>query len=148
MSWLFAPGAASQKLAATPQYTDIVPRLRFDYVTRNDYRDRKYFVQPMCGGVAIFDYDNDGWPDIFFTNGAELPSMRRSPPFSNCLLHNRGDGTFEERTVAAGLTGADHGYSLGVAVGDYDNDGFADLFICNLGENNCSATTATALSGM
>ena len=134
--WLAAFTASSQKAALAPaQFTDIAPRLRFDYVTRNDYRDRKYFVQPMCGGVAIFDFDNDGWPDIFFTNGAELPSGRRPASFNNCLLHNRHDGTFEDNTAAAGLLGTGQGYSLGAAVGDYDNDGFADLFICNLGEN-------------
>ncbi len=136
---LLAFNAASQPPKPTApvpsQFTDIALRVRFDYVTRNDFRDRKYFPQPMCGGVAIFDFDNDGWQDIFFTNGSELPSMQRPAAFNNCLLHNRHDGTFDDQTAAAGLLGKDMGYSLGVAVGDYDNDGFADLFICNLGEN-------------
>lgn len=135
--WLVAFPAASQQtgVSAPAQFTDIAPRLRFGYVTRNDYRDRKYFVQPMCGGVAIFDFDNDGWQDIFFTNGSELPSMQRPAAFNNCLLHNRRDGTFDDQTASAGLLGTDMGYSLGAAVGDYDNDGFSDLFICNLREN-------------
>lgn len=150
--------AASPQKPAPPapsQFTDIAPRLRFDYVTRNDYRDRKYFVQPMCGGVAIFDFDNDGWQDIFFTNGAELPSGQRPAGFNNCLLHNRHDGTFDDNTAATGLLGQGQGYSLGAAVGDYDNDGFADLFICNLGENklfhnnrNGTFTDVTAGSGL
>lgn len=148
--------ASQQKPAPAPaQFTDIAPRLRFDYVTRNDYRDRKYFVQPMCGGVAIFDFDNDGWQDIFFTNGSELPSMQRPAGFNNCLLHNRRDGTFDDQTASAGLLGKDMGYSLGAAVGDYDNDGFADLFICNLLENkllhnngNGTFTDVTAGAGL
>src|SRR5581483_7457183 len=96
----------------------------------------KYFPQPMCGGVAIFDYDNDGKMDVFFTNGAKLPELRKaSAAFYNCLLRNRGDGTFEDVTKRAGLTGADLDYNFGVAVGDYDNDGREDLFICAAGRN-------------
>jgi len=117
------------------QFTDVAAQSHFAYVTRNDYRSRKYFIQPMCGGVAIFDYDNDGQPDIFFTNGSELASMRRPSSFNNCLLHNRGHGVFVDQTVSAGLTGSDMGYSFGVAAGDYDNDGYTDLFICNAGVN-------------
>jgi hypothetical protein len=117
-------------------FRDVAGQSRISYVTRNDYPGRKYFIQPLCGGVAILDYDNDGLPDIFLTNGAALPSLRKtSSGFYNCLLHNRGNGTFEERSAAAGLEGRDLGYSLGVASGDYDNDGYPDLFICSVGEN-------------
>ena len=88
--WFVASNAVGQNAAhPVPHFTDVAPRSSFSYVTRNDYRQRKYFIQPMAGGVAIFDFDNDGWPDIFFTNGAELPSMRRSVPFKYGLLHNR-----------------------------------------------------------
>ncbi len=90
----------------------------------------------MCGGVAIFDFDNDGRLDIFFTNGAKFPEMKKlDPSFYNCLLHQKPDGTFEDVTEKAGLTGADLGFNFGVAVGDYDNDGYEDLFICSAGRN-------------
>src|SRR3954466_15643822 len=104
-----------------PYFTDVASRSQFDYVTRNDYRRRKYFIQPLAGGVAILDYDHDGKMDIFFTNGAELPSMKKPAGFANALLRNRGDGVFEDRTSAAGLTGGDSGYHIGAAAGDYDN---------------------------
>ncbi len=90
----------------------------------------------MCGGVAAIDYDNDGKMDLFFTNGAKLPELRKTTPaFYNCLLRNKGDGTFEDVTEKAGLHGADLGFSFGVAVADYDNDGNEDIFICNAGTN-------------
>ncbi len=90
----------------------------------------------MCGGIAILDFDNDGKMDIFFTNGAKLPELKKTgPAFHNCLLRNRGDGTFEDVTNKAGLAGADLGYNFGVAAGDYDNDGHTDLFICGAGRN-------------
>src|SRR2546425_1124364 len=136
-------------------FTDVAPQSRFAYVTRNDYRGRKYFIQPMCGGVAILDYDNDGKPDIFFTNGAELPSMKKSAAFNNSLMRNRGAGVFEDRTSAAGLAGGDIGYNIGAASGDYDNDGYTDLFLANARSNTLlhnnrdgTFTDATAGSGI
>jgi hypothetical protein len=136
--WLCASGFQPAPLAAPPRphFTDIAPRSHFSYVTNNDYSHLKYFIQPMCGGVAIFDYDNDGKMDIFFTNGAKLPELKKDrPSFYNCLLRNKGDGTFEDVTKRAGLAGENLDYSLGVAAGDYDNDGNEDLFVCNAGRN-------------
>ena len=90
----------------------------------------------MCGGVAAIDYDNDGKMDLFLTNGAKLPDLQKTTPaYYNCLLHNNGDGTFEDVTEKAGLTGAHLGFCFGVAVADYDNDGFDDIFVCNAGMN-------------
>ncbi len=124
---------------ARPQFRDIAARSQFSYISRNSYSEgsRKYFPQPMCGGVAIFDYDNDGKMDIFFTNGSKMPEMTRpDPSFYNCLLRNKGDGTFEDVTEKAGLTGAGTDYAFGVAAGDYDNDGYEDLFLCFAGKNH------------
>jgi len=86
------------------------------------------------GGVAVFDYNNDGLPDIFFTNGAAIPSLEKSDPsFYNRLYRNNGDGTFTDVTEKAGVKGA--GYSMGVAAGDYDNDGFVDLYVAGVNRN-------------
>jgi hypothetical protein len=119
-----------------PVFTDVAPRSRIAYRSNNDFTGRKYFPQPMCGGVAVFDFDGDGRYDIFFTNGSKLPELRKvDASFFNCLLRNKGDGTFEDVTARAGLEGAHLDFSFGVAAGDYDNDGFTDLFLCQAGRN-------------
>ena len=122
--------------AAGLRYTDVAPRSDLRYRSNNDFTGRKYFPQPMCGGLAVFDFDGDGRLDIFLTNGAKLPELRKSDPsFYNCLLRNRGDGTFENVTARAGLEGRDLDFSFGVAAGDIDNDGDVDLFVCQAGRN-------------
>jgi len=132
-----APGQPTPKdQIKTSWYRDIAPKSNISYRTNNDFTGRKYFPQPMCGGVAVLDYDNDGKMDLFFTNGAKLPELRKtSPAYYNALLRNRGDGTFEDVTAKAGLSGEALGYSFGVAAGDYDNDGNEDIFIANAGRN-------------
>jgi enediyne biosynthesis protein E4 len=121
---------------ASTWFTDVAGRSSFAYRTNNDFSGRKYFPQPMCGGVAAIDYDNDGKMDLFFTNGAKLPELKKTTPaYFNCLLHNNGDGTFEDVTAKAGLSGADLGFCFGVAAADYDNDGHQDLFICSAARN-------------
>jgi len=156
-----AAGGWSQKQMSKgadkrPRFVDIAPSSHIGYTTRNGLEDREYFPQTMCGGVAIFDYDNDGKMDIFFTNGAQLPSLKKSDAsFYNRLYRNKGDGTFEDVTEKAGLNGANLGFSFGVAIGDYDNDGFEDIFIANAGANTLyhnngdgTFTDMTAQSGL
>ncbi|MFZ2020592.1 MAG: CRTAC1 family protein [Terracidiphilus sp.] len=155
-----ADQAASATRAAVPHpafwFTDIAPRSPFAYRSNNDFTGRKYFPQPMCGGIGVIDYDNDGRMDLIFTNGAKLPELKKTgPEYFNCLLRNKGDGRFEDVTEKAGLDGANLDFSFGVAVADYDNDGFDDIFICNAGENalyhnngNGSFTNVTAGSGL
>jgi len=88
----------------------------------------------MAGGVALFDYDNDGLLDVFFTNGAAIPSLQKTgPAYWNRLYHNNGDGSFTDVTGKAGLQGA--GYTMGAATGDYDNDGFVDLYVTGVNSN-------------
>ena len=141
---------------ARPHFTDVAAKSRFTYRSNNNLTGRKYFPQPMCGGVGILDYDQDGNMDIFFTNGAKFPELKKTDPsYYNCLLRNRGDGTFEDVTRKAGVAGENLGFSFGVAVGDYDNDGYPDLFICNAGRNtlyhnngNGTFTDVTEISGI
>jgi hypothetical protein len=104
----------------------------------NSATTQKYLPETMCGGVAVFDYDNDGRLDIFFTNGARIDDPmsagrvpgKDGPRYWNRLFHQNADGTFSDVTEKAGLAGV--GYSMGVAVGDYDNDGFEDLYVTGL----------------
>ena len=88
----------------------------------------------MAGGVALLDYDQDGYLDIYLTSGASIPSLQKdSPKYWNRLFHNNHDGTFTDVTEKAGVAGA--GYTMGAAVGDYDNDGYPDLFVANVTAN-------------
>ncbi len=90
--------------------------------------------ETMAGGVAAFDYDGDGNVDIFFANGADITSLKKtSPKYYDRLLRNNGDGTFTDVTEKAGLTGT--GYDTGVAIGDYDNDGSEDIFVGGVHRN-------------
>ncbi|MBL8179091.1 MAG: CRTAC1 family protein [Bryobacterales bacterium] len=94
----------------------------------------KHQIETMPGGVAAFDYDNDGKTDLFFTNGAPQPSLvKRAPEDCNRLYRNLGNWRFEDVTQRAGLCG--EGYSMGAATADYDNDGFADLFVAGVNRN-------------
>ncbi len=90
--------------------------------------------ESMAGGVAVFDYNGDGRPDIFFTNGADLATLKKtSPKYSNHLLRNDGNGVFTDVTAQAGLAGT--GFDVGVAIGDYDNDGHPDIFVAGVHGN-------------
>jgi enediyne biosynthesis protein E4 len=141
LGFALVAGFSPSRKAANPadegiRFSDIASRLDFDYVSNNNFTGRKYFPQPMCGGIAIFDYDNDGHYDIFLTNGSSLPELTKSHPgFYNRLLRNLGNGDFVDVTEKAGLSGAHLDFCFGVAAGDFDNDGYADLFICNAGPN-------------
>ncbi len=105
-----------------------------DFILRNDAKGRKYQVETLPGGLAVIDFDGDGWPDLFCTNGAALPSLIKSQPkFWNRLYRNNRDGTFTDVTVKAGLQG--QGYNMGAAVGDYDNDGHEDIFVVGVHAN-------------
>src|SRR4051812_22138732 len=114
----------------------------------------KNMVETMAGGVAVFDYDGDGLPDIFFTNGAPLPALRKgAPSVWNRLFRNRGGLRFADVTEQAGVRG--DGYATGAAAADYDNDGHVDLFVAGVQRNQLLRNTGngrfedvTAASGI
>ncbi len=135
------------------------PAVRFEplaiaFTLENGETPLKHVPETMAGGVAVFDYNNDGRPDIFFANGAEMPGLRKtSPKYWNRLFRNDGSGRFTDVTESAGLAGS--GYDTGAAVGDYDGDGFRDLFVAGvhrytLYRNNGDGTFAdvTARAGI
>lgn len=105
-----------------------------DFVLRNGATGRKYQVETLPGGLGIIDFDGDGWPDLFCVNGAALPSLAKTgPEYWNRLYRNNRDGTFSDVTEKAELAGK--GYGMGVAVGDYNNDGHEDLFVVGVHGN-------------
>ena len=102
-------------------------------VTLNHYETaEKHQIETMPGGVAVLDFDNDGWDDLFFTNGAPQPSLIKNPGDCNRLYRNV-KGQFEDVTAKSGLCGS--GYDIGAAVGDFDNDGLPDLFVAGVRES-------------
>ena len=125
---------------------------QLNFTLENNPTDTKHMIETMAGGLAIFDYDGDGRPDIFFTNGAEVPSLKKtSPQYWNRLFRNEGGLKFRDVTEQAGLSGT--GYDMGAAVADYDNDGRPDLFVAgvngstlyhNLGNGRFEDVTAKA----
>ncbi len=104
------------------------------FVLNNGSTPDKPIIDSVLGGVALFDYDNDGYLDVFFTNGAHIPTLEKNgESFANRLFHNNHDGTFTDVTDKAGLRGI--GYSMGVAAADYDNDGWTDLYVTGVNRN-------------
>src|ERR1700735_1596446 len=115
-----------------------------DFVLRNSPTSRKHLIETMPGGVALLDYNNDGLLDIFFVNGGNVRDKmttpinfdRRNPAYWNRLYRQNPDGTYTDVTERAGLAHAgDSNSGMGVAVGDYDNDGFPDIYVTNFGKN-------------
>jgi hypothetical protein len=128
-----APLAANP--AAGPIRLELAPAsCGLDFVLRNGAQGRKYQVETLPGGLGVIDFDGDGWPDLFCVNGAALPSLTKTgPEYGNRLYRNNRDGTFTDVTEKAGLVG--QGYGMGVAVGDYNNDGHEDLFVVGVHGN-------------
>ena len=116
------------------QFENRQPGSGVTFVLDNGTLPDKPMIDGIPGGVALFDYDGDGYLDIFFTNGAHLPGLiKDDDKYSNHLYHNNHDGTFTDVTDRAGLRG--DGYSVGVAAADYDNDGRVDLYVTGYNRN-------------
>ena len=122
--------------AATPESPIHFAYQPIDFKLDSSETKEYHAPETMAGGVAVFDYNNDGKLDIFFTNGADIKTLHKdSPKYSNRLFENDGHGHFTDVTEKAGLAGT--GYDIGVAVGDYDNDGNEDIFVAEIGRASC-----------
>jgi hypothetical protein len=114
-------------------FTDVTSQSGIRFQHEDGRSGEKYFLETLGAGAAWFDYDRDGDLDIYFVNGADLPGMHSSIPPTNALYCNNGDGTFTDVTEQAGVGDGSYGFSC--AVGDYDNDGWEDLYVTNFGPN-------------
>ena len=155
------PHAPSSGAVFPGKFADITASSGVVFSYQSSKGEKKFLIETMGAGVALFDYDNDGRLDIFLVNGAsidkDIPAdgipTKSGPAFWNRLFHQKQDGSFEDVTEKAGLQG--FGYGMGVAVGDYDNDGFEDLFVTAYGGNrlyhnngNGTFTDVTAAAGV
>ena len=131
-------------MAAGAPIFDVKPLRGIDFILQNSPTPRKFLIETMPGGVALFDYNNDGLLDIFLVNGGRITEAlrvpedfdRSDPRYWNRLYRQNRDGSFTDVTQAAGLANAGNGnYGMGVAVGDYDNDGYSDLYVTSYGKN-------------
>jgi len=118
---------------ALPWLTDITDVSGIDFVHDTNAVGEFRFPEINGAGVGVLDYDNDGWYDLYFVQGGRLPGVEGGQTKSDQLYRNRGDGTFENVTRSAGINAT--GYGMGVVCGDYDNDGFVDIFVYNTGPN-------------
>jgi enediyne biosynthesis protein E4 len=132
---------SNRSTVVQPGFTDVTSALGIHFEHVASHTSKKYLIETMGSGVALFDYDNDGRLDIFAVNGAPLTDptpkgtipQKASPEHWNRLFHQRQDGSFEDVTEKAGLQGV--GYGMGAAVGDYDNDGYEDLYVTGYRSN-------------
>jgi hypothetical protein len=141
---VMAAGCVLAAADAVVQWTEVTAETKIDFAQANSPTKSKYLPETMGGGVALLDYDNDGRLDVFFVNGARIedPMPPGSRPdksdqkFWNRLYRQNPDGTFSDVTAKAGLAGMPQNrYGMGVAVGDFDNDGYEDLYVTGLGGN-------------
>ena len=129
-----SPKALTSPAQASPDSPIRFTYQPIDFQLETDETPERHAPETMAGGVAVFDYNNDGKLDIFFTNGADIHTLRKSSPkYRNRLFENDGKGHFTDVTDKAGLAGT--GYDMGVAIGDYDNDGYEDIFVAGVYRN-------------
>ncbi len=112
-----------------PRFVDDAEARGLRFTFNNGRTELRQLAETMSGGAAVLDFDGDGWLDIYALQGGPFPPLEDNPPFGDRLFRNCGDGRFQDVTTSSGLGGLPGGYSLGVAVGDYDNDGRPDILV-------------------
>ena len=133
-AYFVSSGLAQQRAAAVSPFCDACPTSGITFRQHNGAIGGKELIETFTSGCGVLDYDNDGLLDIYLVNGAAIPSLRKEgQEYSNRLYRNLGNLKFVDVTQAAHAEG--RGYGMGVAVGDYDNDGFPDLYVTNFGQN-------------
>jgi enediyne biosynthesis protein E4 len=163
-AWGQAPAKAAAVSSTEPvpgRFVDVTEKSGIHFLHQAPHTSRKYLLETMGSGVALFDCDKDGRLDIFLVNGAPYSDptpkgfipVKTGPEYWNRMYHQKPDGTFEDITEKAGLKGV--GYGMGAAVGDYDNDGNEDLFVTGYGGNHlyhnngdCTFTDVTETAGV
>src|SRR5580704_9039145 len=126
------PATKSPDPAITVRYTDIRQSAGITFQQDSTQTDEKYYLETMGTGVGWIDYDQDGLMDLYFVQSAATDIYKPPQPLRSALYHNNGDGTFTDVTEKAGVGGEGH-YGQGVAVGDFDNDGYPDLYVTGYG---------------
>jgi enediyne biosynthesis protein E4 len=126
------PSAVAARPSGPIEFVDVTTQAGIHFKHNAGAFGKKYLPETMGSGVCVIDYDNDGWPDIFFVNSMDWPEHKAGKSYP-ALYHNNHDGTFTDVTREAGL--AVESYGLGCAVGDYDNDGYDDLYVTTVGSN-------------
>jgi enediyne biosynthesis protein E4 len=132
--WILFFLATALSAAQTITFRDITSQAGIHFVHNNGAFGKKWLPETMGPGCALIDYDNDGWPDILLVNGTDWPGHNKNGATTLKLYHNNHDGTFTDVTRKAGL--AVPFFGMGVAIGDYDNDGFDDIFITAVGQSH------------
>lgn len=131
--WLFPGALGAAEPPSSILLKDVTRQSEIGFIHNDGSSGRRYIVETVASGLALFDYDGDGDVDIYFLNGGNLPGAKIEPPPRNTLYRNEGGWRFTDVTQSAGV--GESGYGLGVCTGDYDNDGDADIFVNNFGPN-------------
>jgi hypothetical protein len=151
---LAAQSSKAPESAIPLHYTDVRESAKITFQQDSTQTEEKYYLETMGTGVAWIDYDQDGLMDLYFVQSAATDLYKPARPIRSALYHNNGDGTFTDVTEKAGVGGEGH-YGQGVAVGDYDNDGYPDLYVTGYGRailyhnnGNGTFTDVTAKAGV
>src|SRR5262245_30997804 len=133
LCFLFVCSYSAQQEANLVRFSNIVAEAGINFKHENGATPEKYMPETMAGGVVIFDYDDDGWPDIFFVNGGSFVDKPVAANAHHALYHNNRNGTFTDVTAASGI--GVFGFGMGACSADIDNDGRPDLYITAVGAN-------------